>query len=313
MVSLFSPCSVGDAIEIAAPFPAEAAYGARAAAPGSCGELIQGVRDGRRLLVSCPVDYMVEARVQLGPHRRARRDGPPACDKARQGLERVLRLKAARTLDARFQLRGLLPRGRGMASSTADIVAVAAAALRALGEAPRAALLARLAAAIEPSDSIMFPGLCLMDSHTGEALELLGEPPALRILILDWGGRVDTLDFHRRMDARPPPRSSPDFEAALALLRAATADKDPRALAEATRLSACAHQSILPKPQLPEVEHLGRRLGAYGCNVAHSGTIIGLLLPDEPDRAEQAAAIARDQLPGLRRVTICRLCAGGIR
>jgi len=37
------------------------------------------------------------------------------------------------------------------------------------------------------------------------------------------------------------------------------------------------------------------------------------LLPDEPDRAERAAAIARDQLPGLRRMTICRLCAGGTR
>ncbi len=80
------------------------------------------------------------------------------------------------------------------------------------------------------------------------------------------------------------------FSSALA---AALEARDATALAQAALASAEANQARNPNPAWEAVLKAGRRAGALGPVVAHTGSAIGLLLPAdapvEPLRAELAA------------------------
>lgn len=133
---------------------------ARRAAPATCGELVQGALDGRDFLVNCPIDRFASAavrrtdRVGLHVHRPERFAkvraalallDPPVCGRAgHDGLE--------------VELGGDLPRGKGMASSSAELAAALATVSAALGRPLHPAMLSGLIARIEPSDSVHLPG-----------------------------------------------------------------------------------------------------------------------------------------------------------
>jgi uncharacterized protein involved in propanediol utilization len=71
--------------------------------------------------------------------------------------------------------------------------------------------------------------------------------------------------------------------AVFARLAAAIAAGDARGLAAAALASAQANQSRNPNPAWADVLAVGRRAGALGTAVAHTGSAIGLLLaPDAP-------------------------------
>jgi len=284
---------------------------ARAWVPGSAGEFVQGVLDGEHRLVSCPIDHRVCAEIFL-PGRGPATAPPSLCyTKTRQALAMLLAADdpAPETID--FRIRNRLPRGIGMASSTADIVAVTAALQAALGRSVHAPQLARLAAAIEPSDSIMFEGLALINPRNGELIRRLGQPPPMRVLLLDPGGRVDTLGFNLRRDASGHNISASSTEA-IGLLAAGVADRDLAAIGRAASLSARAQQVFLRHHLLETAEDLARKVGAFGVNVAHSGTLVGLLLPDDPERAHYAGQRAR-RLRGLKRLRCYQVIGGGFR
>jgi hypothetical protein len=76
-------------------------------------------------------------------------------------------------------------------------------------------------------------------------------------------------------------------------------------------LSARAHQRILPKPQLEKVIGLAREVGALGVNVAHSGTVIGLLLDPGHADGPAMAAYLTTHLPGLESISLSRMVGVG--
>ncbi|MCY3732835.1 MAG: GHMP kinase, partial [Chloroflexi bacterium] len=78
--------------------------------------------------------------------------GPRHCPKAVQAVALTLDRFGLDGLDVDLSLDSPIPRGKGMASSTADIVASVAATGAALGRATDAELEADIALMIEPSD-----------------------------------------------------------------------------------------------------------------------------------------------------------------
>jgi len=301
--------------------PASVSCSGQARVPGSCGELAQGMLHGRRLLISCPVDHSVAVHVTLGPGRSSRTQGLEQRPKAKLALRLALEQLDQPRLDAQLRIeyrapipsapRTPLPWGRGMASSTADVAAVIAAVFRAFGRTPSGHDVARLAARVEPSDSVMLPGLALFDYHAGDIVQAIGTPPPLRVLALDWGGQLDTLAFNQRPHAKALAQQSAAFKEAVDRIIAGVTHHAPAEIGAGATLSAKTHQAILPKPQLAAVESLARRVGALGITVAHSGTVMGLLMPDDADRMQVARKRAFDDLPGLLRATPYQLCGGG--
>lgn len=283
----------------------------RAWAPGSCGEWLQGWLDGCRVLVSCPIEQGTEVLLSLQPGC-GNVFGLESRPRSQQAVQKLLaEHPGAIPVDLYFQLDSQLPISKGMASSSADISACLAASLEALEQPMEPARIAQIAASVEPTDSIMYPALALMDSLTGECLESLPAPPAMTLLSLDFGGQIDTLAQLRR--EQKPMGANHLLYDALALLRQGLRESDPQAIAKASALSARANRLNHPKPALKAVERLAESVGAYGISIAHSGPLINLLLPPDPAQLDHAKTEAQKVFPDLAAIRVERPCVGGAK
>lgn len=273
--------------------------------PGSCGELIQGTLNGEPFLITCPIDRYTRVTVREG---KALPQGLGA--KAHAALQKVMELFQIRKYPYAMRLESELLPGKGMASSSADIAAVCFAAAASLGELLPAEKVAEIAAAIEPTDGIFFDGIVRLNQLTGHCQENFGILPQLSIAVFDLGGTVDTLHFHARRDlARLNQENEPAIKKAVALL----ASGQVQQLGEAATISALANQSILYKAALPQIIAAAKSVGAIGVNVAHSGTVLGILFAPDVSQEKLAGAVAhlRQAFPRLIYMKTARLIAGG--
>lgn len=241
--------------------------------PGSCGELIQGIYRDAPCLVSCPVDLYTRARVEERP------------------ADHFLPDKAVRIMDRFFERYGLpreekhrinialsseIPTGKGMASSTADLVAVATglAAYYDLRVTPSD--IAELCVAIEPTDNIMFRDLNLFNYIKGGVIRDFRRAMSAKILAVDFGGSVATVGFRGQryvydaVDRAAFAQIVADFETGLA---AADLHQMGAACIESARLN----QKVLFKPYLETMIALSRRYGGCGVAIGHSGTVVGVI------------------------------------
>ena len=268
-------------------------------------------------LVTCPIDFFARVQVELYQDRTGR-DGPdieaPAnCTKAVQALEATLGFLGRKDLGARLTVSNPIPRGKGMGSSSADVAATIAATSLALGQEMAPEQVAEIALAVEPTDGIMFPGIALFDHREGRIVESLGPPPPMEIVALDFGGAVDTLEFNR-VDRRPVWQSlRKETDEALRLVRAGVKAGDPALVGRGASISAQASLQVLPKPRLSDVMAFAEEVGAVGINVAHSGTIIGVLLDARPRRGKSTFKRAQKAFPDAEEVHHFRLLGGGLQ
>ncbi|HEX2988002.1 MAG TPA: GHMP kinase [Chloroflexota bacterium] len=278
--------------------------------PCTCGELVQGMVGGEPFLVSCPIDRYSRVRVTLGM-------APPS--------NRLTSAKAVRAAAATLESIGLggepftleascpLPPSRGFGTSTADVAGAIVATAAAAGVALSPTEVARLAVAVEPSDSSMFPGLGLLAHRTGRLSESLGPAPSLLMVVLEFHGDVDTLEYNARLNLDRLRSMEPDHLRALDLLREGLRMREPELVGEAATLSARANQPFLPKPELETVIALGRDCGALGICAAHSGTVLGVLFePGAGRKARKLLGMAGSRIEGLSNSWMTRMVGGGV-
>jgi uncharacterized protein involved in propanediol utilization len=261
------------------------------------GEIVQGVfysSEGQleHALVTLPCP-LFHARARFRPLR----SGPLTVEPA----DRVRARTAARlTLDAlgragwggSLRLEGNVPLRWGCGSSTADVLAAVRAVAAAFGAELPPEWIARLTVAAETaSDSLMFPPerTVLFAQRRGSLLLDLGGPlPPVRVLGFNTeeGRGVETL-------AVPPmPYSAWEAEAfrvVLGLLRRAVERQDAALLGRVATASTVITQRHRPKRHMPQIRRLARETGALGVQVAHSGTVAGLLFDPGPGTAERIA------------------------
>ncbi len=260
----------------------------RAWLPATCGELVQGSLDGIPCLVSCPITLWSQAEVALDASK-ATWQIPDDTPKAGQAVRAAL-AAMPEVAGGALSIKSPIPRGRGYGSSTADIAAALYALGDALGRPMLAVQVARLAVAVEPSDSTMFDGITLFDHRQARFHETLGRAPALAVAVLDPGGEVDTVAFNQRDLAAGLRPLASQHRRAFDLLRQGLATADVSSIGAAATLSAQAQQSILHNPLLEVALALARSVGALGVCRAHSGTILGILL--DPARIDAADVLA---------------------
>ncbi|WP_436856414.1 L-threonine kinase [Citrobacter tructae] len=243
--------------------------------PASCGELIQGWIMGSEKLISCPVDWYSTVEVSAGP---------PLVNERPLSRAMVNRLlahwgyPAHLSQDIRINIHSTIPVAKGMASSTADIAATAVATAQHLGHDLNESTLAQLCVSLEPTDSTVFRQLTLFDHNDASTQLACGIQPELDLLVLESPQTLRTADYHRI------PRQAGLYAGAPALKRAwekvqeACAELNPWRLGEAATLSAIASQTLLPKPEFDSLLSLVEECCLYGVNVAHSGSVVGLML-----------------------------------
>ena len=277
----------------------------KASVPYTCGELFQGTLQGEPCLVSCPIAIGSEASFK---ERRENSASPGR--KVQEVLKKIQPVLLA-PQDLRVQTR--LPAGRGFGTSTADIGSALFAVSAHCGIELSAEEAARLAVSVEPTDSTFFPGLALFAHRSGKFSQVLGEAPALKILIADPGGFVDSEEFNNHDWGTALKHLSGAHVDAFMMLRTGIEKADINLIGQAASLSAQIHQAILYNPFLEKALQLGKQIGAVGVCRAHSGTIFGFLLAEEHDDEVELIDYCQKHLPGKINWTCTRILGGGAR
>lgn len=245
--------------------------------PGSCGEFIQGYAEGSSFMVTCPIDRFSYAFSGFEGNGEAL---PP---KALSAVEKTMAYLGEEKR-VPLKLKSHILKGKGMASSTADISAACQAAALACGRKLSEREIAAIALSIEPSDATFFKGVVQFDYREGRLIREMGLCPAMQILVYDCGGEVDTMLFNSRNDLVDLQKSNEaKIKEALSLFKEGIRHQSLDLIGRAASMSSFANQKILYKKPLEDFYHLGLEQGGKGVICAHSGTVLGLILPMERD------------------------------
>lgn len=248
--------------------------------PGSCGEFIQGWLEGSEKLISYAIDSFSEIRLTTAPsshgHSAFQQKHPRAWQMALQ-VVREEGLPPQVLEEISLHLVSDLSRGKGMASSTADLAVTAAAVATYLGRSLTPDELTTYCTQLEPTDSTLYDQLVLMDPLSGTVARTIGKTPSLGVLVLEGLEAIETNTFRRENHHLRRQAFEKEMALALGLFEKGLGESNYRLLADACYQSARAQQFFYPHPGLEILHQLALDHGAWGINVAHSGSSLGIL------------------------------------
>ncbi|MDO9592222.1 MAG: hypothetical protein Q7I98_03405 [Erysipelotrichaceae bacterium] len=267
--------------------------------PATCGELIQGPYLEKESLVSLPIDRYTVVEASFNPdagrYDAQNRHGggdhlpplgaahllPKAAEAFRLAVSH-LSLTPEKLAGISIRLHSELACGKGYATSTSDLYGVIAALFELFEYPATAELYASLCASIEPTDGLMFRDWVLFDHLNGVPLKRYPAPEGIQLLVLEPVKTclTDTLRNRKHFSEALSRKTTAPFKA----FESAAAAGDVRGMFEAATLSAFENQSVVHKPYLEQVVMLSKQFDAYGVAAAHSGTLLGIALPDRSDQ-----------------------------
>lgn len=280
-----------DTARRAAPYPAVTGM---STASGTFGELLQGVlpEENSDFLVTLPIARWARVTFHGTPGAEELAVYPAHKRKALR-LARMITQSSATPMGGVLTVESTLPEGKGLASSSADLVATARAVANALGEPMPPRRIEALLAQIEPTDGVLYPGIVAFYHRRVALHSKLGPLPSMTVVGVDEGGEIDTVAFNRI----PKPFSAADrkeYAHLLARMTTAVATADLAEVGAVATRSALMNQVLRPKRTLDALIEICRQVGGLGVVVGHSGTSLGVLLdiadPSYPQRVVDAAS-----------------------
>ncbi|MFI0483497.1 hypothetical protein [Actinomadura sp. 9N215] len=262
---------------------------------GTFGELLQGTlpeRDGD-FLVTLPVARWSQVTFCGDAGTTELRVVPRVKTKALR-LTRMILRSAGMAIGGTLRVVSDLPEGKGMASSSADLVATARAVANACDlEMPPTRIEAFLRR-MEPTDGVLYPGVVAYHHRSVRLRAYLGSLPPLAIVALDEGGSVDTVAFNRI----PKPFTAAQratYADLLDRMATAVARGDLATIGAVSTRSAELNQELQPKRTLDAMVDICARHRGAGVATAHSGTMVGVLLdPSDPAYSDKIISIAAE-------------------
>jgi L-threonine kinase len=282
--------------------PAAQVLKGKGTAPGTCGELVQGFLSAGAFHVTCPISKSATVSLRVTSLQSWSFTGAGSeLGKLCQSIRATAELFDAGAFAVEIDRHTDLDVGKGMGSSTADIVAGARAMASALGHQLSPGEEARIAADIESSDGSMYPGFVAFEQKTGELIEQFSWWPRFAIVMLVPDNTLNT----ESVSFEGKDRFAPVFEEMLASLRSAATEHDGMMFANAATKSAVLNQQFVPNDWFDDLYDRRDEFGADGVVVAHTGTMIGLLylMPeDEADDFSLSNAVLRRARKALREI-----------
>lgn len=261
--------------------------------PASCGEFVQGCISEEEYLCSYAIDLYSTAtleekleNINLGP------------SKSRRAIEVVFKnfnLPIKESKNISLNINSQIPIGKGMASSTADIGATIMATLSLIGKSMTSEQISKLASKIEPTDSIFIEEANIFNPLNGEVIKYLGNFRNAKVLILEPNIILNTKKIRETPNYMEIKLKNKDLiREAFCLLEDGIKKNDLNLVGQACNISSLANENIHEKVGLKEIIEISKNYGAYGVNVAHSGTVIGILL-DKSMNEEKLVELIRNK------------------
>ena len=250
--------------------------------PASCGEFVQGILDNEEYLSSYAIDMFSIASLE-----EKKEDINLGSKKSRKAIEKLFEkfnIPIEESKNISLDLKSNIPIGKGMASSTADIGATIKATLSILNKKLNDEEISLIASEIEPTDSIILYKNSIFNPLNGRVKKYLSSFDNGRVIILEPKEILETKII----------RSNPNYlniklenksiiKKSFNLLEKGLKNNDLKLIGEACTLSSLANENIHKKPYLNEIIEISESMNAYGVNIAHSGTVIGILIDKNMD------------------------------
>lgn len=264
-------------------------------ANGSFGEIAQGrLSSGIDFLVTLPIVIANQARLTC------RRISGPTVVECHLLKARAVGVALAGNLGLSqyhitIELAPKLPTGKGLSSSTADMLATVRAFEGAFGVRFSAKFISALFAAIEPHDALHYATSVLYNHRAGQLLADFNYIPAFVIVALDTGKHLDTCQFNKKLTFSREDMLR--YDRLCDQLMTAFAEHDDRAIAVSAYHSTQIHAERYNDAFLFDVMRVADNLDAWGVVNTHSGTCPGLLYPADiaADKLAEVVRAARER------------------
>jgi len=243
--------------------------------PCSCGEFVQGRIGCDEALISCPIDIYSTAIVRQGVQKLELLE---KVEKAIKSTMLYYNIDEKRLLEIEIEIDTPLPYGKGYATSTSEMVAVIVAVSKYFGEFITPIEVARLCVEIEPTDSVMFKGIALFKHLKCELVELIDQGFTCNIAILELEDCISTV---RLRNEGAFDQNIEDSELLFSKFILGLKSENYDIVRESMLNSALRNQCVLEKKYLSEINDMALLFSAIGINVAHSGSIIGVMFESE--------------------------------
>lgn len=250
--------------------------------PASCGEFVQGVLDNEEYLSSYAINLFSVATLEEG--KEIIHKGP---SKSRRAMELVFEnfgLPVDETKNISLNIKSQIPVGKGMASSTADIGATIKATLSMLNKTLTGEEISKLAVKIEATDSLLLNQHSIFNPLTADIKKYLGGINDAKVVILEPNDILDTKLIRMTPNYKMYKMQNKEIiKKSFELLDEGLAKNDLNLIGKACTYSGLANENIHKKPFLEKIIDISDKYGCYGVNIAHSGTVIGILMHKEMD------------------------------
>jgi uncharacterized protein involved in propanediol utilization len=258
---------------------------------GTFGELVQGVLGERPFLITLPIPTLRSEAVFIPNITDSEITGSRSNTKAIEACKKLVQWFGIKG-GGHLHIHSNIPIGKGMASSSADIVAAIKAVAHSYSLPLTEDIISTIASEIEPTDGVMYDDVVAYDYLHGQLIERLGPMPPFVLIGIVAGGMVDTIQFNQLPKSYDWQERNKFLEA-YELVKAGIRKKDLSFICKATTISANINQKILPKPYFSEFKRLSFECQG-GLIAAHSGTVLGILLdPDIPNINEVFSQVSK--------------------
>lgn len=241
---------------------------------GTFGELVQGIIKQKPFLLTFPITELKTKAVFIPQFNESKIIGHELFSKAILACQKLLAMFNLPS-GGYLRLYSSIPRGKGMASSSADIVASMRAVADSYSLSLSEQMISNIASDIEPTDGVMFKNVVAYNYINGTLIEKLGKLPPYHLIGFDLGGTVDTV-LYNQQQIHYTSQQLQDLKSAYNLVKIGIKHHFLPSIISATTISARINEQFLPKPLFAEIEFLST-LCQGGIVTAHSGTILGIL------------------------------------
>ena len=263
--------------------------------PAYCGEFVQGFLDNEEYLSSYAINLFSVATLEEG--KEIIQKGPK---KSRRAMELVFEkfgLPVDETKNISLKIKSQIPVGKGMASSTADIGATIKATLSMLNKTLTGEEISKLAVKIEATDSLLLNQHSIFNPLTADIKKYLGGINDAKVVILEPSDILDTKSIRMTPNYKTYKMQNKEIiKKSFELLDEGLAKNDLNLIGKACTYSGLANENIHKKPFLEKIIDISDKYGCYGVNIAHSGTVIGILMHREMDDIRLIEYLREDEM-----------------